>query len=270
MNGDGVADLWGETDGELRAFRGEASERWRALGYFEPAGAINRSGGISGSSEVDFDRDGVPDALISELGAPGTQEHRTTGSRTATARSGQDGHVIWKTSIDPRGNWFEPKSGDQYELRAFPPPAGDFNGDGIGDVIVKKRSGGRGYRSVQDFAIPIEAISGSNGARLWSTTVPSMDMPYIDKRSDWLEPRAIEPGGLPDLIVRRDAGAPGTLRGSRGATDELGGRPAYPMKQRLCFTPCVCASLTTSMAMAHLMPSWWFRTPRRRVRLNTR
>ncbi len=102
LNGDGLADLWGEVGGELRAFRGEAPEAWRALGQFEPAGAIDRSVGIRGRGAVDFDRDGIADTLVSELAAPGTQDHRTTGSRTAVARSGRDGHLIWKASIDPR------------------------------------------------------------------------------------------------------------------------------------------------------------------------
>ena len=48
--------------------------------------------------------------------------------------------MIWKTVLDPRGSWFNPRSGDQYELCAFPPPEGDLNGDGTADVIVKKRS----------------------------------------------------------------------------------------------------------------------------------
>ena len=37
LDGDGLADLWGEADGQLRAFRGEAPEAWRALGRFVPA-----------------------------------------------------------------------------------------------------------------------------------------------------------------------------------------------------------------------------------------
>ena len=39
LNGDGLADLWGEVDGELRAFRGEAAEAWRALSRFDAAGS---------------------------------------------------------------------------------------------------------------------------------------------------------------------------------------------------------------------------------------
>ncbi len=38
LDGDGLSDLWGEVDGELRAFRGEGAEAWRALGRFDRAG----------------------------------------------------------------------------------------------------------------------------------------------------------------------------------------------------------------------------------------
>ncbi len=34
LDGDGIPDLWGEADGQLRAFRGEAPEASRALGWF--------------------------------------------------------------------------------------------------------------------------------------------------------------------------------------------------------------------------------------------
>ena len=35
FDGDGLTDLWGDAGGELRAFRGEAPEAWRALGSFQ-------------------------------------------------------------------------------------------------------------------------------------------------------------------------------------------------------------------------------------------
>ena len=37
LDGDGLTDLWGEADGQLRAFRGEPPEAWRALGQYAPA-----------------------------------------------------------------------------------------------------------------------------------------------------------------------------------------------------------------------------------------
>ena len=204
LDGDGLGDLWGEAGGELRAFRGEAPEAWRALGRFTPAGVFDRGSGITGNSEVDFDRDGVADTLVSDLAAPGTHAQRTTGSRTAVARSGRDGHVIWKTAIDQRGSWFEPRSGSQYELSAFPAPEGDLNGDGIADVIVRKKSELSSFvASDPEVTTVIEVLSGRGGARLWIANVAATDLAFINGTSDWLEPRVIEPGRGPDLIARR-------------------------------------------------------------------
>ena len=38
LDGDGLADLWGEAEGQLRAFRGEPPEAWRTFGQFSPRG----------------------------------------------------------------------------------------------------------------------------------------------------------------------------------------------------------------------------------------
>ena len=130
LNGDGLVDLWGEVDGELRAFRGEAPEAWRALGQFEPATATDPNSDSTKSSSADLDRDGVADTLIAGLEAPGARFFDLTGSQVAVARSGRDGRVIWKAVIDPRGSWHWPYSGDAYELVAFPLPVGDIDGDG--------------------------------------------------------------------------------------------------------------------------------------------
>ncbi len=117
LDGDGLADLWGEVDGELRAFRGEAPEAWRALGLFHPPD--ENYGWIEDRifSGVDLDGDKIGDALIAFVRAPGGTASQTTGSRTAIARSGRDGHVIWKTVLDPREHWFEPSRGESYGLR---------------------------------------------------------------------------------------------------------------------------------------------------------
>ena len=189
LDGDGLTDLWGDVEGELRAFRGEAPEAWRALGRFDRAGSprgeapevwrsLRRFGvadpreatmGLVGNRIVDFDGDGVADTLIGGLEAPGPLKHVTTGSRTAMARSGRDGRLIWKTEIDPRTSWFQPNSGDTYALSAFPLPAGDLDGDGTADVIVQKHEVGAGVSSKRQAAtLPLDLLSGRTGARVWS------------------------------------------------------------------------------------------------------
>ena len=203
LNGDGLVDLWGEIDGELRAFRGEAPEVWRALGRFAPAGTFDAEAESIASRVVDFDADGVADVLIGGVIAPGEWRHESTGSHTAMARSGRDGHLIWKTQIDPRGSWFDPNGGDEYDVSAFPLPAGDLDGDGTADVIVKKSPGPLSSSS-EPSTSPIELLSGRTGARLWLANVPGFDVHLPDYvELDWTEPRVILPNGTPDLIALR-------------------------------------------------------------------
>ena len=103
LDGDGLTDLWGEVDGELRAFRGEGPEAWRALGRFDGAGwphgergaflgktNVLRAFGLdeapvdpARTGGVDLDGDGVGDVLIGDLQAPGTATQVRTGSHIA-------------------------------------------------------------------------------------------------------------------------------------------------------------------------------------------
>ena len=166
LDGDGMADLWGNSDGELRAFRGEASEAWRALGLFKVADSTDYAVETCRDAVVDFDGDGVSDALIIAVHAPGDWGNETTGSHTAVARSGRDGRTIWKTVVDPRESWLAPNSGDFYHVRAYPLPEGDIDGDGTPDVIVSRMihpGGSKGIRR-DEANLPIKLLSGRTGA----------------------------------------------------------------------------------------------------------
>ena len=189
LDNDGLTDLWGELGHELRAFRGEAPEAWRALGEFDPAGAANVKTVIAGKSSVDLDGDGIGDALVKGVEAPGTWRHETTGSHTALARSGRDGHVIWKTGVDPSESWFDSGAGECYELSAFPLPHGDFDGDGTPDVIVSERVT-RGQTQARP---PIQLFSGRTGARLWAAgRLPLGFAAPGNVENIWLDARAVE------------------------------------------------------------------------------
>ncbi len=108
LDGDGQTDLWGEVDGELRAFRGEAPEAWRALGRFEPAGSRGAAAEAVARSKVDFDGDGVADTLIGYVPAPGSFDPETTGSHTAVVRSGRDGRRDLEVDRRPDRNLVQP------------------------------------------------------------------------------------------------------------------------------------------------------------------
>ena len=204
LDGDGLADLWGEADGELRAFRGEVPEAWRALGRFGPPDARNGLVDVHAVSTVDFDGDHIGDALLGVVRAPGATASVTTGSRTAMARSGRDGHVIWKTVLDPREHWFEPSRGESYGLTAFPAPEGDFNGDGTPDVIVQKYASpfpNLGNRRAA--TLPVQLLSGRTGGLLWSAgPLPLGFEAQGFSQIAWFEARAVVPGAAPDLLVR--------------------------------------------------------------------
>ena len=119
---------------------------------------------------VDFDGDGVADTLIGGHEVPGSPEAQTTGSHTALTRSGRDGHVIWKSIVDPRETLVQPGQRKRYRLIAFPSPDGDFDGDGMPDVMaVSKRGGFQAAASRGRVAtLPVELLSGRTGAHMWS------------------------------------------------------------------------------------------------------
>jgi hypothetical protein len=204
LNGDGLSDLWGNSDGELRAFRGEAPEVWRALGSVYAAGSSYGRFDATGSSAVDLDGDGISDTMVSTVRAPGASVRETTGSHTALARSGHDGHVIWKTVLDPRESWFEPDRGESYSLSASPLPEGDLNGDGIPDVIVQKYVANSRASTFKPAAtLPLQVLSGRDGRLLWRAgPLPLGFEAQGYSQISSIDARAVEPSGAPDLIVR--------------------------------------------------------------------
>ncbi len=216
LDGDGLMDLWGHGDSVLQAFRGQAPEIWRALGKYAPAG---RAPGplTQGLAEpaVDFDRDGFADALIGIFHAPSPQSSEPTGSRTIVARSGRTGRAIWKTRLDSRPFWDDTESDEAYVNEASPLPVGDFDGDGIPDVVVW-RSTSRVQDPNQAASLPLDLISGRNGRQLWSAgALPLGIKGSIHSSVQVVEPCVIDPGGAPDLIIVHSSSlanrAPGAL-----------------------------------------------------------
>ncbi len=130
---------------------------------FEPAG---ESRPFPGS---DLDGDGIGDALIGQVHTSDGSLRHPTGSHTAIARSGRDGHVLWKSVLDPPGIWFDRDRGDSYEFSTFPMPAGDLDSDGMPDVLVKRDVSRFSQAAIErPAALPLQALSGRTGRFLWS------------------------------------------------------------------------------------------------------
>ena len=225
LDGDGLGDLWGDVEGELRAFRGETPEAWRALGQFSPASSLYlRPNGVEYPA-VDLDRDSIADTL-SEPDVPGFLEREAQGTHAAVARSGHDGHVIWKTVLDGWDHWSESNCRHWYELEALGSKDGDLDGDGTADIIARKlmwEAPSRGPEPAS--AVPVQLLSGRTGVKLWSAgPLPSGIQAQIYCGGFWAQACAVEPGSRPDLFVRhhtRPATAAGTLAAAR-----MPGRPS--------------------------------------------
>jgi hypothetical protein len=206
IDGDGINDLWGEVDGQLRAYRGEPPEIWRSVSHF--VSATDADGEMVWSTDrlsVDFDGDKTGDVLASGLGWEGDSGQREPkGTRTATARSGRDGHLQWKTTLDPQIRFFHDDPARSYKMIAFPLPGGDLDSDGVPDVIVRKLNWQSELINSREPVRPaIQVLSGRNGRFLWSagSLRPPFES-YGESTVNWYRPLTIEPNTPPDLLVQ--------------------------------------------------------------------
>ena len=201
LDGDGLTDLWGDADGQLRAFRGEPPEAWRALGSFAPARKVDHSwNGNIERQAADLDGDGIADTLGGRIGWTSSSEE--TGGRTIVARSGRDGRVLWKTVLDPPWLWFVPEPARSYGHAVFPLPIGDLDGDGTPDVVVSKSVYDEMTIGRQPAALPFQLLSGRDGRYLWSAgPLPLGFEAYGFSLDVWSDCRVVEPNALPDILV---------------------------------------------------------------------
>jgi tRNA A-37 threonylcarbamoyl transferase component Bud32 len=164
LDGDGLADLWGSVEGTLRAFRGSAPEKWRALGQLEMAG--------------DLDGDGLSDLVSADLDAPVTALYETkAASRTVIARSGRDGRLIWRTHLDPWDDWYNWGEWTRgYTVSKSPPGGGDLDGDGTSDILICRDAAVHG--NGPPASLSLQLLSGRSGRLLWSAgLIPPLDWP---------------------------------------------------------------------------------------------
>lgn len=134
FDGDGILDLFYTVSpqGSPRnlVVKGSVPDAWRQLGDWRPA--------------ADLDGDGFADLV-------------GIADRVLTARSGQDGRILWQAKRAPQDSPME-----------WPQPAGDFDGDGVSDVLAtvnvwrQLQPQGRTTRRLP------AAFSGKDGYQLWT------------------------------------------------------------------------------------------------------
>ena len=238
LDGDGLIDPWGSAGGELRSVRGNPPEAWRAFDPFRPATKANFTlGPNSGSEPADLDGDGIADSATANglnITGPSLSEAPAAAS-TAIARSGLDGHALWKTVLDPPWLWFLPEPGRSYTLSALPLPLGDFDGDGTADIVVQKFTNDQAANGRQPAALPLQLLSGRDGRHLWTAgPLPLGFEAHGFSDVSWFEPCVVEANVSPDLLVlHRSPFVKPTSTGEAGTDLGLGD----PTRQRLARIP---------------------------------
>ena len=228
LDGDGLADLWGEADGQLRAFRGEAPEVWRCLGSFVAAREVVRWPANIVQPAADLDGDGVADTLSTgprapnhsadgrhrepRLGAisqPGIRQSQCFGERSARQPYG-DRPLGPRRSRDLEDRARSPADLVRARSRGILQPDHPVP---TGRRPRRRWNAGRARAEApgptgaleikQPATLPLQVLSGRTGRWLWSAgPLPLGFEAYGYSSIHWVEARVVEPHGVPDVFVR--------------------------------------------------------------------
>ncbi len=196
---------WPHTvSGRLVVLRGAPSEAFRRLG--------------SWVEEQDFDGDGIAE-LSRSVGGQGLDY----GVQVA---SGFDGRIMttWNTGWPETPNTFT--VGD---LQSFPAPLGDFDGDGLADLLITRdlrfwdiERDAAEFMKNKTVPLLMQAVSGKTGQRIWGG--PKWTLP------DELRPASTEASSAAWQAARMNQISPSTIR----AVDlDRDGQPELLMTLRL-------------------------------------
>jgi outer membrane protein assembly factor BamB/predicted Ser/Thr protein kinase len=163
IDGDGLEDLVVfesksadrcDFGGELKCLRGLAAQPWKRMGSLGTATAD-----LDGDQILDFVRSWADGTLLATSGATGRELWRSTAIR-ATSDLGVQ--AAGSPAAEPKANTGSLTGGRL---------AGDYDADGIVDLLVWERAaGGRGTIA------PLHAVSGRTGKRLWTASEVNVRM----------------------------------------------------------------------------------------------
>lgn len=227
LNGDGIGDLVSigpiETrfgEGQTRrvtALGGGPPEAWRRLGDWRPA--------------QDYDGDG-----LAEWVAAGTASRAVEN-----LVSGRDGRPLRQDSVE----WTMRNVNVEHESSWTPPlPQGDLDGDGVADLLISAGFTNFPLQSPDTVPLPLQALSGRTGRKLWSAggvpaasdnqdprlsfsnLVPFCRDPDGDRQADvlcmyWLSSLEIPLKSSANLGLTRFAGRDGSVVWSTKLVDKI-------------------------------------------------
>ncbi len=221
-NNDGLDDLAVFVPDDPQEFANAHNWPYKPIGKFvvlrgSPPEAFRRLD--RWTEEQDFDGDGIAEMSKRHDGSMGRM-----GDYAVLIASGRDGRLMskWKTE------WPEtPRHFTVGNVQSFPPPLGDFDGDGLADLLITRDGAFQEFWDWESNPRPIvetgrspllmQAISSKTGRRVWGGgefTVPdafrptSADVnsgPWLTMRHNRIEPRLtqavdLDADGRPEVL----------------------------------------------------------------------
>lgn len=184
FNADGLLDLGivrDTLDGQqFQVFAGGAPAAWRRLARLQPA--------------QDYDGDGLREAV----------ELLPEEARQVRIVSGRDGQSHAEHAIGWQSSHIAPPA----QCDTPPSPHGDFDGDGVADLLIHATSRVLPVRNPSaPLPFPLQALSGKTGQRLWGERPWTIPEEIVARRPDglylmFLQPQAddLDRDGSPEIV----------------------------------------------------------------------
>jgi hypothetical protein len=180
LDGDGRLDLWGAQGNRLQAIRGGDPECWRWLAQWVKA--------------EDYDGDDVADLV--RFGPDPSLP-------TNAAISGRDGRLLWVADVD---SGVAGINAPNYTIKALSRdgPGSDLDGDGTPDLLATKSQFSTDGQERQ-LNLPIAAISGKTGRKLWTPgAIAIAHAGSANASIAGVDATDLDGDGVPEVLVGHD------------------------------------------------------------------